>query len=154
VADADIIVSIVSVFSLFASIIAIFISRKAHREAITVQRRIVEIEEQRERDRQLSELKASLHPRLRKTDRGLYRLHVVNSGKGLARNVRVTLDGKRLVEHGTAVQGGEIPALIGPNSEVSCLLVITLGCAPPFKIEVEWDDESGKDRIFQGTLTL
>ncbi len=145
---------IISALSLGVSAIAIYTSSQANRQAIAAQRRIVEIEEQRERDRQRGELQASMHPQLRKTNRHSYRLYLVNSGKGIARNIRVRLDGKRLSEHAAAIQGDDIPSQVGPNSESSCLINITMTCAPPFNIKVEWDDDSGKDRIYQGTLTF
>ncbi len=61
---------------------------------------------------------------------------------------------RRFSEHASAIQGDDIPTQVGPNSEASCLINITMTCAPPFNIEVEWDDDSGKDRIYQGTLTF
>jgi len=109
---------------------------------------------QREQDRRLSAQRASLRPELRKTNRDSYRLYLVNEGKAEARNVRVMLGGKPLSEHPAAVQGDDMPTRIGPNSEVSCLLAITLGCAPPFEIEVRWDDDSGADHTYRGTLTF
>ena len=145
---------IVSGLSLVVSAIAIYTSWQAQRQAIAAQRRIVEIEEQRERDRQLTEVKASLHPQLRKTPRNSYRLYLVNSGKGIASNVRVRLDGKRFSEHAAAIRGDDMPTQVGPNSEVSCLLGVSMDCAPPFSIDVEWEDDSGKDRLYQGTLTF
>lgn len=145
---------IISALSLGVSAVALYTSWQANRQAIAAQRRIVEIEEQRERDRQRGELQASLHPQLRKINGHSYRLYLVNSGKVLARNIRVRLEGKRFSEHPAAIQGDDIPAQVGPHSEASCLINITMTCAPPFPIHVEWDDESGKDRIYQGTLTF
>ena len=118
------------------------------------QRRIVQIEEQREHDRQLSALKASLRPELRKTSSGSCRLYLVNSGMAAARNVSVELDGKPLCDHPAAVQGSEMPSLVGPNSEVSCALALTFGCNPPFEIEVRWDDDAGAGHVYRGALTF
>lgn len=118
------------------------------------QRRIVAIEEQRQQEMELTALRASLRPELRKTEKGSYRLYLVNSGMAEARNVRVKLDGVALNEHPAAVRGDNVPTRVGPNSEVSCILAITLGCAPPFEIEIEWEDDSGMNRIYRGTLTF
>lgn len=71
---------IVSALSLVVSIVAMLVGWKAHREANATQRRIVEIEEQRERERRLSASQASLYPRLSRTERG-ERLYVVNSAR-------------------------------------------------------------------------
>jgi len=146
---------IISALSLVVSIVAILVGWKAHREANAAQRRIVEIEEQRERERRLSALQASLYPRLIRTERESYRLYLVNSGKAEARNVRVKLDGVPLNEHPVAGRRSDIPTLIGANSEVSCLLFITRGSPPrPYEIEIRWDDDSGMDRVYRGTLTF
>ena len=145
---------IVGALSLAVSAVAVLVGWKAHREAIGVQRRTVEIEEQRERDKHSSSSIASLRPQLRKTDRGSYRLYLVNAGHAEARNVRVSLDGRPLRQHPAAVRGDEMPRYVGPNSEVSCLLAISHDCAPPFQIEVGWDDDFGTGRVYRGTLTF
>ncbi|MBT9281106.1 MAG: hypothetical protein KM312_00275 [Hydrogenibacillus schlegelii] len=118
------------------------------------QRRIVAIERQRQREKELTALQASLRPELRKTEKGSYRLYLVNSGMAEARNVRVNLDGVALNEHPVAVRGNKIPTRVGPNSEVSCVLAITLNCAPPFEIEIEWEDDSGMNPSYRSTLTF
>jgi len=146
--------NIIAGLALVVSAIATVTSWKAQRNANAARQRIVEIEEEREKERQLSAKQAWLHPELREIRSGLYRLFLVNSGKAEARNVRVKLDGVDLREHCAAVKGDQMPTEIGPNTEVSCLLGISLGCAPPFKIEILWDDDSGKDRKFQTTLTF
>ena len=145
---------IISAVSLVVSVVAAWKSLQAQREANIAQRRIVEIEEQREQERRLTASQAFLSPQLRKTERGSYRLYLVNSGKAEARNVRVKLDGVPLGEHPVAVEGDNLPVRVGPNSEVSCILAITLSCAPPFEIEVMWEDDSGTDRVYRGTLTF
>ncbi|MGB9879339.1 MAG: hypothetical protein ACPLRM_01130 [Anaerolineae bacterium] len=145
---------IVGGLSLIVSGIAMMGSWKAQREATTAQKRIVEIEEQREKEKVVSSQQALLHPELRETGTGSYRLYLVNSGKAEARNVQVKLDGVPLKDHHAAVKGDVMPTLIGPNAEVSCLLAISTRCAPPFEIEVLWDDDSGKDHIYRGILSF
>ncbi|MCR4433801.1 MAG: hypothetical protein NUV70_07120 [Caldiserica bacterium] len=145
---------IIGGLSLIVSGVAMWGSWKAQREAAAAQKKIAEIEEKREKEKILSSRQAFLHPELRKTDKGSYRLYLVNSGKAEARNVQVKLDGVPLKDHHAAVKGDEMPTLIGPNGEVSCLLALSLGCTPPFEIEVFWDDDSGKGHVYHGTLTL
>ena len=141
----------IGVSSLIISIIAVWKSSWAQSEIVAAQKRIVAIEEQREKERHRRLLQAQLQPRL---DKESYRLYLSNSGNAEAYNVKVILDGKPLNEHCAAVKHDGIPTRIGANSEVSCLLNITFGCAPPFEIEVEWDDASGTGRIYHGTLTF
>jgi len=140
--------------SLIISAIALWISSRAQNKAVAVQKRIVEIEEQREKERQVRSLQAQLQPQIRKSSLGSYRLYLLNSGEAEAYNIKVILNGKPLEEHCAAVNGDSIPTHIGANSEVSCLLNITFGCAPPFEIEVKWDDASGTGRIYRGALTF
>lgn len=99
-------------------------------------------------------LRAELRPELRQTGRGSDRLYLVNHGMAEARNIRVKLDGVPLAEHRAAVRGDSLPSLVGPGGEISCLLGTNLQCAPPFQIEVQWDDDSGSDRTYRTTLTF
>lgn len=144
---------VIGALSFVVSCVAVWVAWRANRKALGIQARILEIEEQRERDKRLSASRASLRPELRKTASGSHRLYLVNSGMAAARNVRVMLDGQPLSEHPAAVQGNEMPTRVEPNSEVSCLLAFTFACSPPFDIEVRWEDDSGTDRLYTGTLT-
>ncbi len=146
--------NIIAGLSLIVSVIALALSLRAQRDANAAQRRIVEIEEQREYERRLEARQAWVQPELRETGSGSDRLYLVNHGMAEARNVRVSLDGVPLAEHHAAVRGDSMPPLIGPGAEVSCLLGISHDCAPPFEVEVRWDDDSGKDRLYRTTLTF
>ena len=79
---------------------------------------------------------------------------ITNHGDAEARNVRVIMDGKPLEEHKTAVSNDHMPELVGSNSEISCLLAINMGNAPPFNVEIKWDDDSGIDKEYRTTLTF
>jgi len=140
--------------SLIVSIIALRKGIRAQREANAAQFRIIKIEEQREQERRLELLQAKLQPQLRKTERGSYRLYLINFGMAEARNIRVRLDGKELSNHDAFIQGENMPTHVGPGAEISCLLAITSHCSPPFEIEVQWDDDSGRSRVYSTTLTF
>lgn len=128
--------TVIAACSLVVSVVALLLSHRAQREANAAQLRIVEIEEQRERDRQMQRRQARLHPELRRQASGSYRLYLANQGESAARNIRVRLDGKPIQEHCAAVQGDSLPDRVEPGGEVSCLLAISLDCAPPFEVEV------------------
>lgn len=145
---------ILGVLSLIVSVIALIKSHRAQREANAAQLQIVEIEKQREKERKLSLLQAKLQSQLRKTDRGSYRLYLINSGMSEARNIRVRLDGKELSDHDAFIKGENMPTKVGPGAEISCLLAITRDCAPPFEIEVLWDDDSRTGCVYRTTLTF
>ena len=121
--------------------ISVWKSSQAQREANAAQKRIVEIEEQREREKLFEAKQDNLRPELRKVERGTYRLYLINHGKAEARNIRIKLDGTPLAEHCAAVQSDRMPAFLGPGAECSVLLAISSGCVPPFEIEITWDDD-------------
>ena len=150
---ADLFSLLISALSFVVSGLATWIAWKAHRENVGLQQRMLEIEEQRERDRRLSASQARLYPKLREVSSSSCRLYLVNSGMAAARNVRVMLDDKPLADHPAAVQDDPMPTEVGPNSEVSCLLGCDFKCGPPFQIEVHWEDDSGSDRTYRGILT-
>jgi hypothetical protein len=81
-------------------------------------------------------------------------MYLVNDGESQARNVSVIFEGIPVEEHCSAVQGSQLPCDVGPRSEVSCLLAFSHQCAPPFPIELSWDDDSGEPGSYQGTITF
>jgi len=144
---------LISFCSLVISFIALRRSIHAQNEANAIQKKLVFIEEQREYDRKTRTLQARLCAELRKKIKG-YWLYLINFGEAEAHNVRIKLDGIPLINHPAAVQGMHIPSFIGPNSEVGCPLSITQDCYPPFEVEIKWDDNYSKDRIYRSTLTF
>lgn len=144
---------VLSAGSLVVSIVALWKSSHAQQEANAAQKRLVEIEEQRDKDRHAELTQAKLRPELRKTSRGSYRLYIANQGDVEARNIRVEVDNKPLIGHPAAVQGDSLPGFVGPHCEISCLLDLHFGCVPPFKIRVRWDDDLRKNREIETALT-
>ncbi len=140
--------------SLVVAIVALRRSARAAAEANAAQRRLVAIEEARESERRTQSQRALLRPSLRKTGKSDYRLCVSNAGASAARDLRIMLDGKPLAEHDAAVTGDTLPDLVGPHSEVTCLLALHMQCAPPFQIELAWKDDSEQPGSFKGTLTF
>jgi hypothetical protein len=99
-------------------------------------------------------LEARLVARVEERSRGNYRLVIENTGDGEARDVRLLMDGKPFEAHPAAVIGDRQFGVIGPHSQVTRLLGITLGCAPPFEFEASWQDDSGQERRYRTTLTF
>jgi hypothetical protein len=145
---------VVSAGSLVVATIALRRSGGAAAEANAVQRRLVAIEEGRESERRTQSQTAVLRPALRKTGKSTYRLCVTNAGASAAKDLQVRLDGKPLAEHDAAVANNALPSLVGPHSEVACLLGLHLQCAPPFQIHMTWHDDSGEQGRYEGTLTF
>jgi len=132
---------------------------KATREAndlikqqVALQDRLTQIEQSREHAKLIQSLQAVIRAVLRKTDRGSWRLFVLNTGQGTARNVTITLDGKPLLEHDAVPRGEQEAKTIGPESDVSYCMAISSGCHPPFEFEATWDDNSGQQGRYGTTL--
>ncbi|NLV92167.1 MAG: hypothetical protein GX030_07235 [Firmicutes bacterium] len=142
----------ITFLALVVSGVSLSKSSRAQNEANKLQQKLVQIEEQRERDRTTELLQADLHATLVKDDKS-YRLLLVNSGKAKAQNLRIRLDRVPLENH-CAFAGQPAPPHIGPNSQASIHLAIALDCRPPYEIEVKWDDDFGKDRVYESTLTF
>ena len=144
---------IIGAGSLCVAVVALVKSSRAQHKASAAQQRIVEIAEQRERDRRSQAFQAILHPELRSTAKHTYRLYLVNHGAAEARNIRIEMDGRPLLEHPAAVSNDPMPDFVGPHSEISCLLGLHMGCSPPFRIGITWADDSGQDRTYDTALT-
>ena len=144
----------IALISLLVSIIAMKLGYKAQRESNVIQKRMVEIEEQRENEKRLDLGQAKLRAEIRKpASSNCHRLYVMNEGLAEAKNVQVELDDITLEEH-PAYASDSIPNFVGPQSEVSCLLAITLNSNPSFDIKIAWDDDISKKRNYHTTLTL
>jgi len=139
--------------SLIVAIIALIFSIVSNQKAIANQKQLVKIEEQREQERQNKKFSAQLRPELRRDGKSK-RLVIKNHGDTEARNVRVIMDGKPLAEHKTSLSNDHMPELVGAHSEISCLLAISMDNAPPFDIEIKWDDDSGNNKEYRTTLTF
>ena len=145
---------VVAFVSLCVAIMAYAKSYKTQDKTIALQQRLIQIEEGRD---QLSLVKASsakLRAELREFKRSSYKLCIANDGNVFARNVCVELGGMSLVDHPVCPRGVEIPKLVGPKSEINCVLAIHMNCAPPFALRVLWDDGCGVNQSFETTLTF
>jgi hypothetical protein len=124
------------------------------KEQVALQDRLTQIEQSREHAKLMQSLQAAIRATLRKVDASSWRLVVVNTGQGTARNVGLTLDSKPLLEHGAIPRGEHEAKTIGPESEVSYCMAIHRSCRPPFELTVTWDDDSGQKGHYGTTLTF
>jgi hypothetical protein len=152
--DAAIVANLIAGLALLVSIVAILVSIHANRQANATQRRLVEIEEGRDRERVAAGRRADLRAEIREFGLHSERLYVINEGSAAAHDVADFLDGVALAEHDAAVANDPLSTVIGPRSEASCLLMTTLSCATPFDIRITWQDDSGEPREYRSTLTF
>jgi hypothetical protein len=129
-------------------------SQRLQRENTDLQKRLLEIEEAREKERQQVTRKAQLSAHIEEYGRNSHRLVIGNAGNAEARNISLVMDGKPFDEHQAAVSGEGKISRIGAHSSATRLLGITMGCAPPFELEISWDDDSGEKGSYQTTLTF
>ncbi len=155
----------IAICAIIVSIISIYFSRcanqrslKLQEEQIEIQKRITQIEESRERDRviqsQKAYLKAKLQKLQKKDERNSYHLVIENVGQGTARNVKAMLDRKPIIKHPAILPDQQEITLIGPASEISYIMAVTLSCSPPFEFKVTWEDDSGEPGEYITTLTF
>jgi hypothetical protein len=141
------------------SFVSVIVSVVALRKSSTTQRRLLEIEEQREQDRVTETRKARFVARIvredpspgRKTKN--YYLEIENLGQSPAHDIEIELDNGPLFDHPTMLKGTNEVREVGPHSSFRYMLVPTLSTRPPQSITIGWDDDSGDRGIYRTTLT-
>lgn len=144
---------VIAGISLIVAAISLWKSDRAQREANAAQRRIVEIEEQREQDRVGESRRAVVRVALRRTGNA-FRLCIQNVGQAEARNLKIRLDGIPASEHPVVPGGQTFPTMVGPGAEVGLLMALTWGTDAPTELTVTWDDDAGTGHSFRTTLTF
>lgn len=156
---------LIAIGAILVSLLSIYFSFRANKKSLTLQKeqtemqkRITQIEESRERERAIQSKKACLRAKLRKNERGFYCLDINNSGQGIARNVKATLDGMPIFRHPVIDRDQQVITLIdpqiGPHSKISYTTSITFVCNSSFKFKVTWEDDSGEPGEYETTLTI
>ena len=155
--------------SLWATTIPIVVSAGAlavavwtHRRQHRLQERMVALEDAREKDRIVAMGKALLTAHVvseviahRRTGSALrHFLRIDNKGPAEARDIKVLLDGKPIMEHPAVVQRQEEVLQIGPKSHFDYLLALSLQANAPRQAEMSWSDDSGEPGSYRTTLTL
>ena len=93
-----------------------------------------------------------------------YWLVIRNDGMALARNVRVLLDGKSLIDHTLVPDGEEEITTIGSGIEHRYILnlrqafnlfgSVSLESARIMDVLIQWDDDSGEPRRWESKLKI
>ncbi len=134
------------------SLVSIGIASAAMYTSWRTQKRQVEIEEIRERDRQRGMRKADLVARL-KDDDGRDLLVIENKGPAEASEIVILLNGKPLSEYQGFVGGQPDIRRVGPYSSYHYLMALTMGMDLSFEITIAWVDDSGEAGRYLTTLT-
>ena len=128
------------------------------------QERLVTLETAREQDRQRlarsAEVRASIdrgkqHFRERMIGSSpQYWLVIRNDGMALARNVRILLDRKPILEHPLVPDGEEEITTIGPGTEHRYNLAVSVQSVRIVDVLIQWDDDSGEPRRWESKLKI
>ena len=121
------------------------------------QKRLLTIEEQRERDRLAETKKARLTARITEQPSGPggwngY-LQIINEGKGEAREIQISLDGVPAMEHRSILKQQSPIRQVGPQSAARYVLDSAIGVPLPREVEMRWTDDSGEQGRYRTTLT-
>lgn len=136
----------VSVVALIFSGIALFRTKETDK-------RLLEIEEQRESERKTVALKAQLRCHIEKAKANSFQLVFENSGECAARNIKVKINGEQFEKHCSYVSNSPIPNIIGPQSKAEVILALCGRCFPPFEVDILWKDDSNEKGRYETTLT-
>jgi len=145
------------VLSLAACIGSAVAWRKSH----NVQKRQVAMEEKRERDRLIEKKKARLLAEIVREDvvRGTHagtahRLSITNKGQAEARDIKLTIDGKPILEH-PAIPHRVLQEfhILGPGSSAQFPVAVTRATHLPWQVEVDWTDDSGEPGHYRTIVT-
>lgn len=140
---------IISILALLASAFTYFKHDKKLKEQ---ERKINEYQLKQIEKEDLESKKAAIRGNIVKGIKGKRTLKVYNSGRAIARNIRIEgLDVEGLFHRADEVFPYE---LMNPQDYTEVNIMLFNNCAPTIKLKYIWDDESGKNNEFEQVLTL
>jgi hypothetical protein len=131
-------------------------SASAAEQANTIQKRLVEIEEKRERQKAVSSKKAILTAAIQRSgDKSSYALIVSNRGACPAKDIEVFVNDQPLNDWKEFLTKIPEDCKIGPGGTFqSIFLLFRAGkLMPPYHVILRWSDESSARRGWESTLT-
>jgi len=154
---------IISILSLLVSVIAIGVSIWTHNRSHNLQKRIVFLEEEREKDRQVEKGKANLTAKIEKEElsrSGTSRIHriyflvIENKVLSEARNIELLLKDHAILGNHLLQNVQKEVDQIGPHSYIRYEFSSGFMRELPLPIRITWNDDSGESGKYQTTLTL
>lgn len=158
------------VSSFLVSVYALVCSRRANRRSARLQEEYNAIEKAREDDRveerDSAYLTAKIATREALQNNGVRierdNLIIENSGKGEARNIKVLVNGKSVFKCAWCLENSVIDdgviEVIGAGANRSFLISIGDNTPPaerpPFKVHLEWDDQTAKGEIWESEVNF
>jgi hypothetical protein len=154
---------VISILSLLVSVIAIGVSVWTHNRSHKLQKRIVFLEEEREKDRQVEKEKAYLTAKIEKEElphygtspiKWRYFLVIENKGLSEARNIELLLKDQAVVGNRLLQNVQKEVNQIGPHSYIRYEFSNGFMRELPLPTRITWYDDSGESGKYQTTLTL
>jgi hypothetical protein len=146
-----------ALFSLALSLVAVILAACAWRANRRNAEQLLELERAWQRDRLSGGNRAALVAKLTAEDRGRHKaffLVIENRGEATARRVQGRLDGIPFPEHRAWWEKLPDDLCIRPSSDVRFVRAINDGCAPPFDLDLTWQEDSGEAGSYRTTLTM
>jgi hypothetical protein len=132
-------------------------SNSLQQEQTELQRRVVNLEEKREKDKQKERIKADVKAEVvfRKTAKGkrANKLRIYNEGAGAAENVRIKINEDPITECNFIITDQDSFDIIAPGSDIKLTMATSFDSPPNWKTEVFWNDKTGMDNKFETILT-
>lgn len=153
----------ISILSLLLSAIAIVVSIWTHDRSHKLQKRIVCLEEEREKDRQIEKGKAYLTAKIEKEELSrsgtsrIYRkyfLVIENKGLSEARNIELLLKDRAVPGNPLLQNVQQEVNHTGPQSSFRYEFSTGFMRELPLPVGIGWQDDSGESGKYQTTLTL
>lgn len=122
-----------------------------------LQKRVVDLETVREREKRQKESRADLRAEVAQKmgNNGLrYVLRIANYGGASARNVRATIDEIEFLDHPVIPRGVKEVDVIGPQSKIDYPLAYSNDHPGPWRLDITWKDDSAEEGQYETTLTL
>jgi len=135
---------VIAMLSLLVAVVALLYGNR-------LGRRIVAIEEQRDKERQLQQQRARLVASVCQADRSSYHLVIHNAGESAATNIRMQLDGAEPSTHPT-FPDQTLATVLGPSASKGYFLAPSMSHSLPKSIRLQWCDDSGEDGYFESHL--
>jgi len=153
----------ISILSLLISGIAIWVSIWTHNRSHKLQKRIVCLEEEREKDRKIEKGKAYLTAKIEKEELSrngtsrIYRkyfLVIENKGLSEARNIELLLKDQAIPGNLIFQNVQQEVSQVGPQSSFRYEFSDSFMRELPLPIGINWQDDSGESCKYQTILTL
>ena len=145
---------VVSVSALTVSAWAAILTHRAAKRQNGLQERLLELELGREAERRRLASKAVLHAEIVASDGGISRLLVRNDGQSPGRDVRLSLDGRSILDHELSLRGQSEVRDVAAQSMIEYALAPDMDSPAVVKVRVEWQDNSGEGGAWESPLRV